>query len=142
MKLLIKIAGFVLIILATSAIGFSKANQLNLRHKKLCNLIKEISVLKEYIRLHGGEAETLFKKCFSEYPVNCSFLNKGDIEITEDFFENIGLCDTKTEYERCELYIDLLKLRANDAKASYDQLNRLYKSIGVLSGILICIFFL
>jgi stage III sporulation protein AB len=141
-NLLFKITGFVFIILTTSAFGFSASAKLNSRHKKLCRLIKEISVLKEYIRLHGGETETLFKKCFSEYPINYAYLNKEDIEMLNDFLNSLGFADSKTEYERCELYIGLLNNRADEAQKQYLELNRLYKNIGVLSGILICIFFL
>ncbi len=142
MTLLFKITGFALVIFTTSAIGFSASSKLNSRYKKLCELIKEISLLKEYIRLHGGESEALFKKCFSEYPINYATLNKEDIETVDDFFKNMGSGDTKTEYDRCELCINILKNHANEAKTQYSQLNRLYKNIGVLSGILICIFFL
>ena len=142
MNLLFKITGFTFIILTTSLFGFSASAKLNLRHKKLCLLVKEISVLKEYIRLHGGETEILFKKCFSEYPLNYTYLTKGDIETLEDFLKNFGFADSKTEYERCELYINLLNRHADEAQKRYLELNRLYKNIGVLSGILICIFFL
>jgi stage III sporulation protein AB len=59
-----------------------------------------------------------------------------------DFLNSLGFADSKTEYERCELYIGLLNNRADEAQKQYLELNRLYKNIGVLSGILICIFFL
>lgn len=142
MTLLFKTIGFALIIFTTSAIGFSKAQSLSLRHKKLCKLISEISLLKEHLRLHGGEKETLFKKCFSEYPVSHAALNKDDIQTLDDFFNNMGSSDTKTECERCELCLNILKTQADEARDKERELARLYKNIGVLSGVLICIFFL
>lgn len=142
MTLLFKIIGFALIIFVTTIIGFSKAQSLTLRHKKLCKLIKEISLLREHIRLHGGERETLFKKCFSEYPINHTALCKEEIQTLDDFFNNMGGGDTKTECERCELCIGTLKRQADEAQKRECELARLYKNIGVLSGVLICIFFL
>ena len=142
MTLLFKILGFVLIIFTTSAVGFLKASELNLRYKKLCGFSKSISALKEHIRLHSGDSERLLKLCFEEYPPNYASLNKDDLEIMNEFFKGFGLCDTLAEYDRCKLYVNLINQKANEAKQKSIELNRLYKNIGVLSGVLICIFFL
>lgn len=139
---LFKITGFILVIFTTSAIGFLKANELNLRFRKLTDLYKAIATLKEGIRLHGGDVERLINLSFAEFPINTAHLKKEDITIIDDFFENLGAQDTVAEYERCELYINLLKAQADKAQKQHLELNRLYKNIGVLSGILICIFFL
>lgn len=139
---LFKITGFILVIFTTSAIGFLKANELNLRFRKLTDLYKAIATLKEGIRLHGGDVERLINLSFAEFPINTAHLKKEDIAIIDDFFENLGAQDTVAEYERCELYINLLKTQADQAQKQHLELNRLYKNIGVLSGILICIFFL
>ena len=136
---LFKITGFILVIFTTSAIGFLKANELNLRFRKLTDLYKAI---KEGIRLHGGDVQRLINLSFAEFPINTAHLKKEDIAIIDDFFENLGAQDTVAEYERCELYINLLKAQADKAQKQHLELNRLYKNIGVLSGILICIFFL
>jgi hypothetical protein len=140
--LLFKILGFVLIIFTTSAIGFLKANELNLRYKKLCNFSKSIGNLKEHIRLHSGERERLLKICFGEFPLNYSSLTKDDVELMGEFLKDFGFADTKAEYERCQLYINFINQKSDEAKQKYSELNRLYKNIGVLSGVLICIFFL
>ena len=139
---LFKITGFILVIFTTSAIGFLKANELNLRFRKLTDLYKTIATLKEGIRLHGGDIERLINLSFKEFPISTAHLKKEDITIIDDFFENLGAQDTVAEYERCELYINLLKAQADKAQKQHLELNRLYKNIGVLSGILICIFFL
>lgn len=139
---LFKVTGFILVIFTTSAIGFLKANELNLRFRKLTDLYKSIATLKEGIRLHGGDIERLINLSFAEFPISTAHLKKEDITIIDDFFENLGAQDTVAEYERCELYINLLKTQADKAQKQHLELNRLYKNIGVLSGILICIFFL
>ncbi len=142
MTLLFKIFGFFLIIFTTSALGFLKSNQLNLRFKKLQDIQKGICTLKERIRMGGGEIERLLRLSFTEYPINYTHLEKGDIEILEEFFKTAGMSDTKAEYERCELYINLLKSKSEEANKNYRETGRLYRNIGFLSGIFICIFLL
>lgn len=142
MTLLFKISGFILIIFTTFSIGFLKSSGLGSRYKKLESIQKGISELKERIRMGSGEIDRLLTSSFHEYPINYSYLEKGDIEILNDFFSNVGLSDTKTEYERCEIYINLLKNKIEEANAKYRETARLYKSIGLLSGIFICIFLL
>ncbi len=142
MTLLFKITGFILIISTTSFIGIFKSNELSLRYKKLNEVRKNITDLKQRIRLHGGEIEHLILASFENFPLDYSHLQKGDIDILEDFFANIGMHDTKSEYERCELYINLLKTKADEARLKYQELGRLYKTFGVFSGIFICIFFI
>lgn len=142
MKLLFKVLGFIFIIFTTSAIGFLKANSLNIRYKKLCNIHSGMANLKEKIRLHCGETSTLLNQCFDEFPINYTVLKEQDTEILKDFFENLGMGDTKSEYERCQAYMNMISNKINDAKKEYLELNKLYKSMGVLSGIFICIFLL
>lgn len=142
MKLLFKISGFCLIIFTTTAIGFFKANSLNLRHKKLCSIHNGIANLKEHIRLHSGELDRLLKISFESYPISYIGLQKEECVLIDDFFQNIGMSDTTAEYERCELYMSLIKSKADEVKNQYKELNRLYKSLGFLSGLFICIFFL
>ncbi len=140
MTLLFKTIGFVLIISASSFIGFLKSNELLLRYKRLCEIEKNIAELKSRIRLHSGELERLLLSSFGEYPISYAYLKKEDIEILEDFFENLGKADTKTECEKCELYIKLINDKIKAANAHYQEVGKLYKNIGIFSGIFICIF--
>ncbi len=142
MRLLFKISGYVLIVFVCWAVGFLKANSLHLRYKKLCNIHSGIRDLKERIRLHGGEIDRLINLSFESYPHDYTALQKEDITLIEDFFKNIGMSDTKAEYERCELYMNLIDTKITLAQKNYQELNKLYKSIGFFSGIFICIFFL
>ena len=142
MTLLFKISGFILIIFTTFSIGFLKSSELGSRYKKLESIQKGIGELKERIRMGGGEIDRLLNSSFHEYPIDYSHLEKDDVEILNDFFSNVGLSDTKAEYERCEVYINLLKNKIEEANAKYHETARLYKSIGLLSGVFLCIFFI
>ncbi len=140
--LLFKISGFSLIVFACYTVGFLKSNELKLRTQKLHSFQKGICELKERIRVNTGEIDSLLRASFDEYPINYSHLEKEDTVILEDFFKNIGMSDTKTEYERCELYINLLKTKTEEANAKYQELSKLYKNLGLMSGIFICILLL
>lgn len=140
--LLFKILGFLMIIFTTAAIGFSKSAELFWRHKKLCSIRKGITVLKERIRLCAGETDRLIEQSFETFPLDYSYLEKEDTEIVDEFFKTLGMSDTTAECERCELYITLLEERIKEAEKRYREQGKLYRSIGIMSGIFVCIFFL
>lgn len=142
MNLLFKALGFVLIISSTTLFGFLKSNSLRARYKKLCSIKNAVSDLKQRIRLSHGEIDKLIALSFEKIPDYYSDLGKSDIEIVKEFFSNIGLSDTKAECERCELCISLIDTQILEAQSDCQNLSKLYKSIGFLSGIFICIFFL
>lgn len=141
MRLLFKISGFILIILTTTAIGFLKSNTLNIRYKKLCNLKGAISDLKQRIRMGCGEIDKLVSISFKDL-TDYYGLEKNDIKLIETFFKEIGMLDTESECERCDLYISLLDTQIINAQKSCQELGKLYKSIGFMSGLFFCIFFL
>ena len=142
MRLLFKLLGFALIVLTTTAIGFLKSYYLNMRYKKLCSLKNSLADLKQRIRLSYGEIDELLAVSFKDTPDLYSYLEKSDIEIIDNFLKNIGMSDTKAECERCELYISLLDAQIIKAQKNYNELNKLYKSVGFMGGLFICIFFL
>lgn len=139
---LFKLSGFTLIIITTYIAGYLKSNSLNLRRKKLIAIKSAINDLKQRIRLSHTEIDKLISVSFKDILDIYSNLEKRDIEIIKDFFNDIGMSDSKAEYERCELYISLINTQIAEAEKNYTELSKLYKSIGFLSGIFICIFFL
>lgn len=141
MRLLFKFSGLILIILTTTAIGFLKSNYLNMRYKKLCNLKSSITDLKQRIRLGCGEIDKLVSISFKDLS-DYSALEKSDIKIVENFFEDIGMLDSDSECERCDLYISLLDTQIINAQKNCHELGKLYKSVGFMSGLFFCIFFL
>ena len=141
MKLMFKLSGFLLIIAVCTAIGFIKSGELHLRCKKLTALKKNVLEFKERLRLSYGELDRLKEKCF-ENPIDYSGLYNSDCEILNSMFCEIGLLDRNAAYNRCELTVELLQKQYLEAESKYKELGKLYKSIGALSGIFICILFL
>ncbi|MBQ4119129.1 MAG: stage III sporulation protein AB [Clostridia bacterium] len=141
MRLIFKLLGFMLIIIVCCTIGFIKANELQLRCKKLEIFKKGILEFKERLRLSYGELDRLKSKCFKT-PIDYSGLYKGDSEIIESMFREIPLLDRENAYNRCTLAVELLNKQYAEAQTKQKELGKLYKSIGVLGGIFICILFL
>lgn len=142
MTLLFKALGFVLIITTSTTIGFLKANTLNLRVKKLQSLAQGITQLKELIRLGGGEIDKIAKQSFDSFPIDYSSLSRDDCEIAESLFKEIGLLDTEAAYNRCNVCLSLLNTRHTEALQKCRELGKMYKSVGALFGVFICIFFI
>lgn len=141
MKLIFKLLGLLLIITVSAAIGFIKSSQLHLRCKKLNMFKKSILEFKERLRLSYGELDRIKGKCFKS-PIDYSGLYSSDCEIIESMFREIASLDRESAYNRCLLAAELLNKQIDDAESQYKELGKLYKSIGVLGGIFICILFL
>lgn len=148
---LFKLSGMFLIFAVCTAFGFLKAAALKKRAEKLLNFSRSVAELGERIRSGGGEIKGLLAVCFSDGMLNIkddglsvddSFLKKEDTALIEEFFGVLGMNDIHSEYERTLAYSELIKARHAEAYAEYREQSRLYRSIGPLSGIFICIFFL
>lgn len=149
--LLFKISGLLLVFSAATAIGFLKSNELSVRAKRLDMLCRGLSELKERIRCGEGEIERLVLQSFDrelitaengKITVNRNGLKSEDVTLLEEYFSDAGMSDIQSECERCRLYISLLKEQHRRAEEDCSKLCRLYRTLGFLSGIFICIFFL
>lgn len=146
-----KTAGLLLLFLCCSAFGFIKAATLKKRSDKLSGFIKGLCELSERIRTGGGEIERLLKLCFERklgvyqngsFGLSTEYLLKEDISLLNEFFGDLGMRDTRSEYERCCLYKTLVENRQKEAEQNFRELSKLYNTLGVLSGIFIILFFL
>ena len=151
MAWLFKILGVITVLSACSLAGFLKSFGLKKRHKKLLAIYRSMSDLRERIRMGGGEIERLVYLCFEEDTasisegkaiINAMKMKKADVEILEEFFRDLGMSDSDSEYERTGLYMSLILKISDEAEKKCGELCRLYSSLGILCGLFICIFFL
>ena len=151
MAWLFNISGVMTVLTACSLAGFLKSIGLKKRHKKLLAIYRSMSDLRERIRMGGGEIERLVYLCFEEDTasisegkaiINTMYLEKADAEILEEFFRDLGMSDSESEYERIGLYMALTLKKSDEAEKKCAELCRLYSSLGILCGLFICIFFL
>ena len=151
MAWLFKISGVITVFTVCSMAGFLKSFGLKKRHKKLLAIYRSLSDLRERIRMGGGEIERLVYLCFEEDTssisegkaiINTMYLEKADVEILEEFFRDLGMSDSDSEYERTGLYMSIILKISDEAEKKCGELCRLYSSLGILCGLFICIFFL
>lgn len=141
MRLLFKISGLIIILAVCTSVGFFKAVSLKKRYDSLNEIKNGLLTLKEKLRLRSGDKNRLLNECFPQSIKTAENLKKEDISLWQGFLTVFGSGDTQQELQRCEAYIGLFDLRITEAKNEFDGQARLYKSLGVLSGIFICILF-
>lgn len=146
---LIKIFGLCLIFFSCSFFGFYKSNLLVKRTRKLNELCISLEKLCSLLKFGTNELDSIIPKAFKDEMLynsekglifDKSYLLKEDSEILERFIKDIGMGDLETELNRISLYKSLLEKQGSGAEEDYKRLFKLYNSVGVLSGLAICIF--
>lgn len=148
---LFKTLGLLIIFSVCSGIGILKSENLRKQSCDLTEFIKSFSQLSELVRIGNYEIDELSSICFNkslgffekhEFIINCSSLTETQNKIIKEFFEGFGFSDAKGEYNRAELYINMLKSEQKQSLSKYSAVGSLYRSVGFMSGLIICIFLL
>jgi len=149
--LLFKFSGLLIIFSVCNFSGMYKSLLLRKRAEKLSYITRAVDDMAERIRSQACEVKKLISTCFENSTVyitngkiefNSNFLEKSDIDLLEEFFADFGMRDVNGEYERARFYKKLLQKQYEQAENKCGTLCRLYNSLGVLSGIFLCIFLL
>ena len=135
---MIKILGFLIIFLSSVLLGFLKAYSCEMRIKNLEKTVKELKIFSQKVKL--GESE--FEKILSENLKENYYKNfeKKERKILSELFENFGTREKNLEYERILIYIERLENVFLETKEKTAPLLKLYKTLGFLVGLFICIF--
>ncbi len=135
-----KAFGLILIFFVCCTFGFLKARSLKARLDRLTEIKKGLFALKERLRLHGGDKEQLLKQCFLFSDDSLSVLKTDELILWQEFITALGTTDTAASITSCEGYLALFEGKLSQAQSDFSKEQRLYKSLGVLGGIFICIF--
>lgn len=147
--LLFKILGLAVIFGVSAAFGILKADGLKHRCDRLSGIIKSLNHLADLVRIGGYEIDELISICFESdilsfkkgnFLICEEYLLKEDISLLREFFLGFGVSDKEGEYERIRLFCALLEPRFAEAQKSYSEQGRLYRSVGLLGGLILCIF--
>ena len=146
---MLKLIGLLIIFATCSFGGLYKSLKLKKRAEKLFLFAKALDDMAERIKAQAAEAAVLISACFKDEAVfinrgkisfNNNFLEKEDINLLNEFFDDFGARDKDGEYERTKFYAALLQKQYEFSDIKCNKLCRLYNSLGVLSGLFICIF--
>lgn len=144
----IKLCGVVIIVAASTFIGFCKSRALTSRSKKLTLLLDGINNLYENIEQGGCELDKAVKSSFEK----CDFLSfkngkcicedndlTNDKAYIEEFFQSLGFSVKKAECERINAFVIKLKNHIKDAENDVAQKCKVYQAMGICVGLTIAI---
>ena len=147
--LLFKISGLLVVFLVSASLGLLKSESLKLRCDRLEKIVKSLNRLCELVRIGGYEIDELISVCFDSNIINSEkgnfficeeYLLKEDIDILREFFNGFGVTDKEGEVKRIKLFCSLLEGKHRDAQKAFLELGRLYRSVGLMGGLILCIF--
>ena len=156
-----KLAGAVLIISAFGLWGFSKSEKLKTRNESLLNIISALALLENEISyaqksmrdalLQIGTLTNIplftavsknigtsdMQEVFSSALSNCNMsLSKSDNQTLLEFSQSLGGLDCVSQIKSILHTKELLKMAQNEAYEEYKKYSRLYRSTGILLGVL------
>ncbi len=148
--LLMKILGAILLCLTGTAIGTNALSRLKKRTDALEWYYKAAAQIGSRI---GGTAAELYDIINTIYgkehylrlakPFKIEFnnesLNREDLRTLSEFFGQLGSGGIEAEIKRCEMYSNILKDRYKKALEEYTQKSKLYKMLGLFSGLTVAI---
>lgn len=143
-----KILGIFIIFSVCTVFGVFKSLSLKERSLSLEFYQKALHSLARRVRTDSRELSILLPICFEErvffrensIVFDKEHLTKADISLLQEFFATLGKNDKQTEYERIKLFSELLEETKTEAFAEYTKSGKLYRTVGVLSGLGLCIF--
>ena len=146
---LFKGIGMVLIMTVSAIAGFFYSSKILRQNEKIRLIYSGINRLAQRIRISNFKATKLLKVSFSEdvlcfkgedYFIDKSNLCDEDIYLFEEFLSDFGKSDSKSEYSRAIGYASLFENRYKEMKEKNGPLCSLYRKLGILFGLFICVF--
>lgn len=172
MKLIFKIIGTIITVLATSFIGENKSRGYRDRVKYLENMQLCASLLEneiKYTQTPIGEAFDKIKNNFegviknillyvcteiknqTDYPVykiwndavdfNANCLNKNDIDVLKSFGNHLGDSDVEGQIKNINVFNSRISYYLSIAISESEKGCKLYRNLGVYSGLLLAVLF-
>jgi len=159
--LFVKYLGCIMMIISTTAVGFFCSSTLNQRRIFLAEFLVFLNTLKTYIRFNSAEIHELVSSCavsdilfcFKEIPKpknGESFyslwgkavksihknigLTKEDKKLLMDFGAELGSTDIEGQLNHIEMYYTLFQMACKDAVENVAKKSKLYKMLGLFSG--------
>ena len=138
--MLFKILGILSLVVSGMSLGFYKSYLLEQRKNRLLEICNGLDKLALLITSSVKDLDVLLKQSFKDGKIDTFGLLKRDKEILENLISTLGISNRKREYENVILCKKLLEKQFLEAKEDYNSLSKLYRSLGFLGGLFLCIF--
>lgn len=138
--MLFKVLGLFSLVVSGTALGFYKSYLLELRQKQLLEICNSLERLALLITSSVKDLDVLLKESFKSEKIDTFGLLSSDKEILGNLISSLGISNRQREYDNVILCKNLLEKQLSEAKLEYDSLSKLYRSLGFLGGLFLCIF--
>ena len=135
-----KILGLLSLVFSGTALGFYKSYLLGLRQKRLLEICNGLDKLALLITSSVKDLDVLLRESFKGGNMDTFGLLNSDKEILDNLISTLGISNRKREYDNVILCKKLLEKQFYEAKEDYNSLSKLYRSLGFLGGLFLCIF--
>ncbi len=86
------------------------------------------------LSLHGRDEYLTLEKPFSVV-AKTENLTAREVGVVNEFFDGLGLGELNAQVKRCEAYAAILREQSGKAYAEYTEKARLYRMLGLFSGL-------
>lgn len=148
-----------MIIVSCSLFGYLKSASLKKRWESLKRIIYSLHIMENEISYGKNSMDKILEKIGNmnglrfNLPDNKNsedaFLSaidtgelallKGDLEVVRNFSRTLGKTDSYVQMRNIRNAVGSLEILEDDAKSEYEKFGRMYRSIGVLSGLMLVI---
>lgn len=157
---MLKVAGAIMIVASSSAVGFLEAVRLKRRTEELDRLVSAMAHLENEISYGKGDIKSIVsgigslldislfikagenmktastKEAFlAALETDGGYLLGTDKKVIAGFAENLGMTDTKAQVKSIRHTKGLLEVQRSEAAKEYMRSGKLFKSTGVLAGL-------
>ena len=147
---IVKTIGFILIVITGISAGLNSSGKLKKRTRALEWYFLAINSIADKIGGTGaelydiinticGSADYLVLKKPFEVVLKNTYLNSADRQAAEEFFAELGMGDSESQIKRCKIYANIFEQRLKAAKKEYEEKSKLYKMLGLFSGLSVAI---
>ena len=156
---MLRLAGAIMIILSGTMIGFSKSARLKCRQDSLEKIIYSLRIMENEIGYGKMSMDVVFEKIaelggifleknksetagkiFSDAVCRDELkLEHSDIDVLMRFSGTLGTLDTSSQVKNIQNTIKSLEILKEDARENFLKYGKMYRSIGILTSILVVI---
>ena len=141
-----------LIFLVCGTAGYIKAAAVLKRKHSLATVCRCLTDMKNRLRYEGNERLRLISEAFSgsglleisngEIIILPCGLSENDCSVLYNLFDSFGSGDLNSEIERIELFLSVFEQKRQDADTNASQQVKLYRTLGICAGAVICLIFI
>lgn len=146
--MIVKLIGAASVIIAGTYIGFDKSAVLGKRLSTLRNILRmfdETEILMNYGAFTTGEIlerlreNECFEKIINKDSSVTRCLAEDEKRLLNEYFSQLGTTDLQGQLSALKMYKNAFTEKFSDLKAVKDEKCRLYRTMGILAALFVCV---